>query len=36
MPKGKPISVEKRAAILTLLQEDYTVRKIAEKLYLSK
>ena len=36
MPKGKPISVEKRAAILTLLQEDYTVRKIAEKLNLSK
>ena len=33
---GKPISVEKRAAILTLLQEDYTVRKIAEKLNLSK
>ena len=28
MPKGKPISVEKRAAKLTLLQEDYTVRKI--------
>ena len=36
MPKGKPISVEKRAAILTLLQEDYTVRKIAGKLNLSK
>ena len=36
MPKGKPISVEKRAAISTLLQEDYTVRKIAEKLNLSK
>ena len=37
MPKGKPLSVEKRAAILlTLLQEDYTVRKIAEKLNLSK
>ena len=36
MPKGKPISVEKRAAILTLLQEDYTVIKIAEKLNLSK
>ena len=36
MPKGKPISAEKRAALLTLLQEDYTVRKIAEKLNLSK
>ena len=36
MPKGKPISGEKRAAILTLLQQDYTVRKIAEKLNLSK
>ncbi|XP_065658597.1 uncharacterized protein LOC136083116 [Hydra vulgaris] len=36
MPKGKPISVEKRTAILTLLQEGYTVRKIAEKLNLSK
>ena len=36
MPKGKPISAEKRGALLTLLQEDYTVRKIAEKLNLSK
>ncbi|XP_065650293.1 uncharacterized protein LOC136078448 [Hydra vulgaris] len=36
MPKGKPISVEKRTAILTLLQEGYTVRKIAEILNLSK
>ncbi|XP_065654768.1 uncharacterized protein LOC136081383 [Hydra vulgaris] len=36
MPKGKPISVEKRTAILTLLQEGYTVRKIAENLNLSK
>ena len=36
MPKGKPINVEKRVAILTLLQEDYTVRKKAEKLNVSK
>lgn len=36
MPKGKPLSVKNRSAILTLHQEGYTIRKIAEKLKFSK
>lgn len=36
MPKGKPISIEKRAALITLHQEGYSVRKIGEKLNLPK
>lgn len=36
MPRGKPLSVETRSAILTLHQEEYSVRNIASRLNLKK
>lgn len=36
MPRGKPISVEKRSAVITLHQEGYSVRQIGEKVHLAK
>lgn len=36
MPRGKPISIEKRAAILTLQTEGYSIRAIADKLQIKK
>lgn len=36
MPRGKPLNIEKRAAILTLHTEGYSIRAIADKLKIKK
>jgi len=35
MPKGKPLCIATRSAIITLHNEKYSVRKISEKLKIS-